>query len=78
MKSSVKMPRVAETTDVVVVEEWLAEVGAVLAKDAPLLRVETDKVSIDVPSPIAGTLVEQLAAVDDEVTTGDAIAYIES
>jgi len=78
MRTSVKMPRVADTVDEVVIVEWLVEVGAsVLAGDV-LMRVETDKALVEVPSPVAGTLTAQLVEVDDEVVTGTLIAQLET
>lgn len=73
-----KMPRAADTVDEVMVSEWVVAVGADVAAGDPLLRVETDKALVEVPSPVAGTLVEQLVAVDDEIATGTPIAVIES
>jgi pyruvate/2-oxoglutarate dehydrogenase complex dihydrolipoamide acyltransferase (E2) component len=75
---TVKMPRAADTVDEVMVSEWVVAVGADVAAGDPLLRVETDKALVEVPSPVAGTLVEQLVAVDDEIATGTPIAVIES
>lgn len=73
-----KMPRAADTVDEVMVSEWVVAVGAAVAAGDPILRVETDKALVEVPSPVAGTLVEQLVAVDDEIATGTPIAVIES
>ncbi len=73
-----KMPRAADTVDEVMVSEWVVAVGADVAAGDPILRVETDKALVEVPSPVAGTLVEQLVAVDDEIATGTPIAVIES
>lgn len=78
MKTSVKMPRVADTVDEVVISEWLIEVGASVAVGDVLMRVETDKAMVDVPSPVAGVLTAQLVAVDDEVVTGTPIAQLET
>ncbi len=78
MRMTVKMPRAADTVDEVMVSEWVVAVGADVAAGDPLLRVETDKALVEVPSPVAGTLVEQLVAVDDEIATGTPIAVIES
>src|SRR5699024_9131625 len=44
--------------------------------DEPLLEVSTDKVDTEIPSPVAGTLVEILAEEDDTVEVGDVIARI--
>ena len=78
MKTSVKMPRVADTVDEVVISEWLIEVGTAVAVGDVLMRVETDKAMVDVPSPVAGVLTAQLVAVDDEVVTGTPIAQLET
>jgi len=72
------MPRAADTVDEVMVSEWVVEPGATIAVGDPLIRVETDKALVDVPSPVAGTLVEQLVSIDDEIATGTPIATIES
>jgi pyruvate/2-oxoglutarate dehydrogenase complex dihydrolipoamide acyltransferase (E2) component len=42
-----------------------------------LVRVETDKVEVDVESPFAGVIVECFASIDDEVATGALICSIE-
>ena len=78
MRMTVKMPRAADTVDEVMVSAWVVAVGAAVAAGDPILRVETDKALVEVPSPVAGTLVEQLVAVDDEIATGTPIAVIES
>jgi pyruvate/2-oxoglutarate dehydrogenase complex dihydrolipoamide acyltransferase (E2) component len=78
MKMTVKMPRAGDTVDEVMVSEWAVEPGATVAAGDPLIRVETDKALVEVPSPVAGVLVEQLVKIDDEITTGTPIAIIES
>jgi pyruvate/2-oxoglutarate dehydrogenase complex dihydrolipoamide acyltransferase (E2) component len=76
MRMTIKMPRVADTVDQVCVIEWLAHEGVRVEAGAPLMRVETDKAVVEVPSPVAGIVTEQLVAVDVEVTTGTPIAVI--
>jgi len=78
MRSTIKMPRVADTVDEVVIVEWLVEVGSSVAVGDLLMRVETDKALVEVPCPIAGVLTAQLVAVDDEVITGTLIAQLET
>lgn len=78
MKSDVKLPRMGETVDDVVVLEWSCEVGDEVGVGDVLMVVETDKVDADVPSPVAGTVVAQHVAVGDEITTGAKICTIES
>lgn len=78
MRFTIKLPKLGDTTEEVVILEWLAEVGDTVAAGDDLLRVETDKVDSDVPSPVSGTLAEHLVAVDDEVSIGAPIAIIVS
>ncbi|MBM3668837.1 MAG: hypothetical protein FJW97_02315 [Actinobacteria bacterium] len=76
MRMTIKMPRVADTVDQVFVTEWLAQEGVRVEAGAPLMRVETDKAVVEVPSPVTGIVMEQLVAVDVEVATGTPIAVI--
>jgi pyruvate/2-oxoglutarate dehydrogenase complex dihydrolipoamide acyltransferase (E2) component len=78
VRSTVKLPKVGDTAPVVVVLAWYAAVGAAVAAGEPLVQVETDKVTVDVPSPVSGTLIEQLVAPDDEVEIGAPLCVIES
>lgn len=77
MRQRVKMPRLGDTTQSVMIAEWLTSVGAHVATGAPLVLVETDKVTTEVPSPVAGTLVELLVDEQDEVDVGQPICVIE-
>lgn len=72
-----RMPRVADSTDTVVVEEWSVAVGQRVAAGESLLSVETDKAIVTVPAAVSGTVVELLAGTNDEVTTGQPIAVFD-
>ena len=76
-RTPVTLPRLAETVDEVIISEWLVDIGEVVDVGTALLMAETDKAVVEVPSPVAGTLVEQRVANEDEVTTGTVIAVIE-
>src|SRR5690348_9395414 len=56
---------------------WLKQVGDPVQLDEPLVLVETDKVSTEIPSPVAGVLVEQLVADGDTVVPGAVLARLE-
>lgn len=71
------MPRVGDTTQTAMIAEWLIDVGGEVVTGAPLVLVETDKVTTEVPSPVAGTLVELLVPEQEEVAVGDPICVIE-
>lgn len=74
----VKLPRLGETVDEVLVTELLVGAGDHVSQGEPLMVVETDKVDAEVPSPVAGMLTEWFVAEDDEVSTGAVICAIES
>src|SRR5699024_3359852 len=58
------------------ITQWLKSVGDTVEVDEPLLEVSTDKVDTEIPSPVAGTLVEILADEDDTIDVGAVIARI--
>lgn len=78
MRHQVKMPRLGDTAQSVVITEWLCGVGSDVEVGTPLMTVETDKITTDVPSPVAGRLVEQLVSLQDEVDVGTPICTVES
>ena len=55
---------------------WLKTPGAIVAAGEPLIEVETDKVTVEIAAPAAGTLGEPLKAVDDELNVGDLLGHI--
>ena len=78
MKMTIKMPRVGDTVDEVYLVQWNKAVGDVIAVGDSLMEVETDKASVEVPSPISGTVISVLVVIDEEVSTGAPIVEIES
>ena len=78
MRYEVRMPRLGETVDEVVLLEWLVEVGDQVEEGAELALVETDKVETEVPSPVAGTVTELTVSEDAEVNTGEVICVLET
>lgn len=77
MRQRVKMPRVGDTTQSVMIAEWLVDVEGEVTTGTPLVLVETDKVTTEVPSPVAGRLVEHLVFEGDEVDVGVPICVVE-
>lgn len=77
MKSTITMPRVGDTVDEVYLVTWKKNVGESVAKGEILMEVETDKATVEVPSPIEGTIVELLFSEGDEIKTGDPIVICE-
>ncbi|MBP3088002.1 2-oxoglutarate dehydrogenase, E2 component, dihydrolipoamide succinyltransferase [Corynebacterium sp. sy017] len=74
--TDVVMPELGESVTEGTITQWLKSVGDTVAVDEPLLEVSTDKVDTEVPSPVAGTILEILAAEDDTVDVGDVIVRI--
>ncbi len=74
--TDVEMPELGESVTEGTITTWLKEVGDEVEVDEPLLEVSTDKVDTEIPSPVAGTLVEILAEEDDTVEVGDVIARV--
>ncbi len=74
--TDVEMPELGESVTEGTITTWLKEVGDEVEVDEPLLEVSTDKVDTEIPSPVAGTLVEILAEEDDTVEVGEVIARI--
>lgn len=77
MRHTVKLPKLSETVDEMIIIEWLVAPGERVAEGQPLVIVETDKVTVEVPSPVSGVVVEHLVEDDGDVTTGAGIAVID-
>jgi 2-oxoglutarate dehydrogenase E2 component (dihydrolipoamide succinyltransferase) len=78
MSDSVQMPALGESVTEGTVTRWLKQVGDTVAVDEPLLEVSTDKVDTEIPSPVAGTLLEILVAEDETVEVGAVLARVGS
>ncbi len=74
--TSVTMPALGESVTEGTVTRWLKAVGDEVAVDEPLLEVSTDKVDTEIPSPVAGTVLEISAAEDETVQVGGQLAVI--
>jgi len=60
------------------VQRWLKNIGESVAENEPLIELETDKVTIEIPSPAAGVLREILKDEKDEVEPGELLGRIQS
>ncbi len=74
--TDVEMPELGESVTEGTITQWLKSVGDTVEVDEPLLEVSTDKVDTEIPSPVAGTIIEILADEDDTVDVGEVIARI--
>jgi pyruvate dehydrogenase E2 component (dihydrolipoamide acetyltransferase) len=73
----VKVPSIGDYTDVPIIDV-LVRAGDEVAADAPLVTLESDKATMDVPSPAAGKIRELKVKTGDRVSEGSVIAILES
>jgi 2-oxoglutarate dehydrogenase E2 component (dihydrolipoamide succinyltransferase) len=73
-----KLPKMGESVAEATITNWLKQVGDKIEMDEAVLEIATDKVDSEVPSEVAGILVEQLFQKDDLVQVGQTIAIIET
>ena len=76
MSHTVVLPALGESVTEGTVTRWLVEVGDTIEVDAPLVEVSTDKVDTEVPSPVAGTLLEIRIPEDEDAEVGQVLAII--
>ena len=76
MTTDVKVPTLGESITEGTLAQWLKKPGEAVAADEPIASLETDKVTVDVPAPAAGTLSETLVNEGDTVEVGAIIARI--
>ncbi|WP_144996826.1 2-oxoglutarate dehydrogenase, E2 component, dihydrolipoamide succinyltransferase [Kocuria marina] len=72
----VTLPALGESVTEGTVTRWLKEVGEQIEVDEPLLEVSTDKVDTEVPSPVAGTLLEIKVQEDEDAEVGQVLAIV--
>lgn len=72
----VVMPQMGESVVEATVIEWSKKIGDTVEEDETLLEISTDKVDSEVPSPVAGTLVEIFAKADQTIEVGQVIAIV--
>ena len=78
MATDVIIPALGESIAEATVGQWLKVPGEAVAADEAIVSLETDKVAVEVPSPVAGIMGAQLFAVGDTVAVGARIAIIDA
>src|SRR6476646_4950841 len=73
----IKVPDIGDFSDIPVIEIHVAAGDTVAAED-PLVTLESDKATLDVPAPVAGTVTELRVAVGDTVSAGSVIMVIDA
>ncbi|NWN89023.1 MAG: 2-oxoglutarate dehydrogenase, E2 component, dihydrolipoamide succinyltransferase [Micrococcaceae bacterium] len=74
----VTLPELGESVTEGTVTRWLKEVGDTIEVDEPIVEISTDKVDTEVPSPVAGTLVEVQVGEDEDIEVGQVLALVGS
>jgi len=74
----IELPQVGESVTEGIIGKWLVAVGDKIEKYDPLVEVVTDKVAMELPSPVSGTLREIIALEGETIPMGGIIADIES
>jgi 2-oxoglutarate dehydrogenase E2 component (dihydrolipoamide succinyltransferase) len=76
MATTVTMPQLGETVTEGTILSWAKQPGDTIAEDEVLLEISTDKVDTEIPSPVAGTVLEILVPDGETVTVGTELAII--
>ncbi|OCI94871.1 dihydrolipoamide succinyltransferase [Agrobacterium sp. 13-626] len=76
MATEIRVPTLGESVSEATVGTWFKKVGDAIKVDEPIVELETDKVTIEVPSPIAGTLSEIVVQAGETVGLGALLGQI--
>ena len=76
MSETITLPELGESVTEGTVTRWLKEVGDTIEVDEPIVEISTDKVDTEIPSPVAGTVLEILVQEDEDIEVGQALAVI--
>jgi 2-oxoglutarate dehydrogenase E2 component (dihydrolipoamide succinyltransferase) len=77
-RTPVVVPTIGESITSAYIAQWFKKVGEAISEGDPLLEVDSDKASLEVPSPVSGVVVELVAEEGDEVPIGSTIAYVDA
>lgn len=77
MTIEIRVPELGESITEAIVAQWLKSVGDAVEIDEAIIELETDKVAVEVPSPVAGVLTEILAEPDETVEVNGLLGVID-
>ncbi len=77
MALELTVPEVGESITEVMIGIWKKQEGDVVATDDPIVEIESDKATVELPAPSAGTLTKILKATGERATVGEVIGYME-
>ncbi len=77
MATEIRVPALGESVTEATVGKWFKQAGDAVAADEPLVELETDKVTLEVPAPAAGVLSEIVVKAGDTVAVGTVLGAIQ-
>ena len=77
MAIKLKVPAVGESITEVEIGDWLKAKGDTVKKDEPVVTLESEKATVELPSPVSGTISQVLKKKGETAAIGEVIAYIE-
>ncbi|HKX45801.1 MAG TPA: biotin/lipoyl-containing protein, partial [Planctomycetota bacterium] len=77
MPTELKVPAVGESVTEVQIGSWLVGEGQPVAADDPLVELESDKATVELPAPVAGIVTKILKASGQTAAIGEVIGYVE-
>lgn len=78
MSTKIQVPALGESITEGIIAEWLKQPGDYIEEDEAIVELETDKITVEVPSPVSGVIEELFFDVDDTVNVGDVIATVKA
>jgi 2-oxoglutarate dehydrogenase E2 component (dihydrolipoamide succinyltransferase) len=77
MAIELKIPAAGESVSQIEIGAWLKQKGDSVQRDEPVVVLESEKASMELPAPAAGTIIEVLKKSGDTAAVGEVIAYLE-
>src|SRR5205814_4568946 len=78
MAVEIKVPALGESVTEATVSKWMVKAGDAVTVDQPLCELETDKVTVEVPATVAGTMVDLAVEEGATVQVGGVLCHIEA
>jgi 2-oxoglutarate dehydrogenase E2 component (dihydrolipoamide succinyltransferase) len=77
MAVELKVPEMGESITEVQIGDWLKSLGEFVRRDEPLVEIESDKATVELPAPVSGTITEVLKQTGETAAVGDVIGHME-
>ncbi|MBI5094874.1 MAG: 2-oxoglutarate dehydrogenase complex dihydrolipoyllysine-residue succinyltransferase [Candidatus Hydrogenedentes bacterium] len=77
MTAELRVPEIGESIREVQIGNWLSNAGAHVDRDNPVVELESDKATVELPAPVSGTITKILKKTGETATVGEVIGYME-